>query len=389
METVALILAAGCGARFGGEVPKQYRNLAGQPVLRRAVRAFLNHPSVDAVRVVIGPKDHPAYQSALGDLPLLSPVVGGMSRQQSGRLGLESIQADTPRHVLIHDAARPCLPAVVIDRVLDALSDTPAAVPALPVADTIKRSDHRGFGNETVDRKDLWRAQTPQGFHYARILAAHRAATDQNLTDDAAVAAAAGLAVRLVEGSVENIKLTTAEDLRRAEYAFGDAEMRVGNGVDVHRFGPGDAVTLCGVSIPHGHGLSGHSDADVGWHALTDAILGALSDGDIGEHFPPTDEQWRGADSAIFLAHAAARVAAAGGEISHVDITMICQAPKLAPHRQAMRERTAAALGLPLRRVSVKATTTEGLGFTGRGEGIAAQATATLRLYPGWEVDSQ
>ncbi len=389
METVALILAAGCGARFGGTAPKQYQNLAGQPVLRRAVRAFLNHPCVDAVRVVIGPKDHLSYQNALGDLPLLPPVVGGESRQQSGRLGLESFQAQTPRHVLIHDAARPCLPAIVIDRVLDALRDTPGAVPALPVADTIKRGDHRGFGNETVDRMNLWRAQTPQGFHYARILAAHQAATDRNLTDDAAVAAAAGMAVRLVEGSVENIKLTTPEDLRRAEYAFGDAEMRVGSGMDVHAFGPGDAVTLCGVAIPHGRGLRGHSDADVGWHALTDAILGALSDGDIGEHFPPTDAQWRGADSAIFLSHAAARVAAAGGEISHVDITMICQAPKIAPHRQAMRERTAAVLGLPLRRVSVKATTTEGLGYTGRGEGIAAQATATLRLYPGWDVDSQ
>ncbi len=389
MATIALILAAGNGTRFGGEAPKQYQNLAGQPVLRRAVQTFLSHPLIDAVRVVIGPRDHSQYHRALGDLPLLAPVVGGVSRQQSGRLGLESLQGDTPRHVLIHDAARPCLPSIVIDRVLDALRDNPAAVPALPVADTIKRGDSQGLASETVDRRDLWRAQTPQGFHYNRILAAHQAATDRNLTDDAAVAAAAGLAVKLVEGSVENIKLTTAEDLRRAEYAFGDAEIRVGNGIDVHRFCPGDRVTLCGVAIPHDQALSGHSDADVGWHALTDAILGALSDGDIGEHFSPDDERWRDADSAIFLAAAAARVALAGAEITHVDITMICQAPKLAPHRQAMRERTAATLGIPLRRVSIKATTTEGLGFTGRGEGIAAQATATLRLYPGWQVESQ
>ncbi len=383
MDTVALILAAGSGSRLGGETPKQFRLLAGQPVLRRTVSTFIRHPRVDAVRVVIGSNDDADYQRAVGDLSLLPPVVGGASRQQSGRIGLESLMEQEPRHVLIHDAARPCVPSEVIDRVLDALQDTPGAAPVLPMTDTIKRGDGRGFATDTVDRGDLWRAQTPQGFEYRQILAAHQAATDRELTDDAAVASAAGMPVRLVQGDVVNIKLTTMDDLRRAEQSFGYPEMRIGNGFDVHRFCAGDQVTLCGVAIPHTHGLSGHSDADAGWHALTDAILGALCDGDIGEHFPPGDGRWRNTDSAVFLADAAKRVAAAGGEVAHLDLTVICQAPKLAPHRQAMRERTAATLGVPVGRISVKATTTEGLGFTGRGEGIAAQATATLRFYQG------
>jgi 2-C-methyl-D-erythritol 4-phosphate cytidylyltransferase/2-C-methyl-D-erythritol 2,4-cyclodiphosphate synthase len=284
--------------------------------------------------------------------------------------------------VLIHDAARPFVEAPIVDRVLDALERSAGAIAALPLVDTVKRAAPGGTRIEaTTSRERLWRAQTPQGFRFAEILAAHRAAAAQDLTDDAAVAEAAGLAVELVAGAEENFKVTTEADLARAERMAGGAmEFRNASGFDVHRFAPGDAVTICGLRIPHDRKLEGHSDADVGLHALTDAILGAIGAGDIGLHFPPSDPQWRGADSAKFLAYAGALVARRGGRIVNLDLTLVCERPKIGPHREAMRARVAAILGIETERVSVKATTTEGLGFTGRGEGIAAQATATVAL---------
>ena len=378
---VALVVAAGRGTRLAGAQPKQYLSLAGAPLLRRTLTALARHPGIDRLRVVYHPDDAALYEAAMAGLTLLPPVTGGATRQDSVRLGLESLAELSPEHVLIHDAARPFIDEAVIGRVLAALADSSGAIPALALRDTVKR----GAGGrvvETLDRAALWRAQTPQGFRYADILAAHRAAVGRDLPDDAAVAESAGLTVRLVEGSEENFKVTTAEDLARAEQVVAQrqSDTRVGQGFDVHGFGPGDKVWLCGVPIPHEHGLIGHSDADVGLHALTDAILGALAAGDIGEHFSPNDPRWRGAASDRFLRHAADLVAAAGGAIAHVDVTLICERPKIGPHRGAMVERIAAILGIDRGRVSVKATTTEKLGFTGRGEGIAAQAVATLRL---------
>jgi 2-C-methyl-D-erythritol 4-phosphate cytidylyltransferase/2-C-methyl-D-erythritol 2,4-cyclodiphosphate synthase len=297
--------------------------------------------------------------------------------------GLESLAATPPARVLIHDGARPFVAAAVIDRVLAALADSPGAIAALPVVDTLKQAAGGRIAG-TRDRTGLWGAQTPQGFRFAEILAAHRAAAGEELTDDAAVAERAGLAVTLVEGSRENMKVTSQDDLAVAERWLRGAqeETRVGQGFDVHAFGPGDHVTLCGIRVPHDAGLVGHSDADVGLHALTDAILGALGAGDIGSHFPPSDPQWRGADSGKFLVHARDLVAAQGGRLLHLDVTLICERPKIGPHRDAMVARIAGLLDLPAGRVSVKATTTEKLGFTGRGEGIAAQAVATIALPP-------
>ena len=388
-----VIVAAGRGMRFGGDVPKQYRQLAGQPVLRRTASAFVAHPDITGVRVVINPDHRAPYDDAVGGLPLAPPVPGGAARQDSVRLGLEALaDAGAPDLVLIHDAARPLIDAATISRVVQALATHQGAVAALPVVDTLKRGVE-GISAGTVDRSGLWRAQTPQGFRFPAILAAHRAAAGLTLTDDAAVAERAGLDVALVVGSEDNFKVTTEEDLHRAEAllagsggAPGDTaghtvgDVRVGQGFDVHRFADGDAVILCGVPIPFDRRLEGHSDADVGLHALTDAILGAIGAGDIGQHFPPTDPQWRGADSGRFLAHARDLVRRRGGRLVHVDVTLICQAPKIGPHRAAMTDRLAGLLGLPPDRVSVKATTTERLGFAGRGEGIAALATATVRL---------
>ena len=378
---IALVVAAGRGMRLGADLPKQYLSVAGQPLLRHSLTTLAVHPGIDHVRVVYNPDDADHYARASVGLDLLPPVAGGVARQDSVRLGLESLAELAPERVLIHDGARPFVDAGTIDRVLAALSDVPAAVPALKLADTVKRADN-GNVLETVDRAQLWRAQTPQGFRYRDILAAHRAAKGMDLPDDAAVAERAGLAVRLVAGGDDNIKVTTSEDLARAERwasaRLGD--VRTGQGFDVHAFGPGDHVWLCGIKVPHSHGLIGHSDADCGLHALTDAILGALGAGDIGVHFPPSDPQWRGAPSHRFLRHAADLVAKVGGSIAHVDVTLICESPKIGLHRAAMVARIAEILALDVRRVSVKATTTERLGFTGRGEGIAAQAVATLRL---------
>jgi 2-C-methyl-D-erythritol 4-phosphate cytidylyltransferase / 2-C-methyl-D-erythritol 2,4-cyclodiphosphate synthase len=380
-DCIALIVAAGSGTRFGGERPKQYLPLAGRAVLRHAAETLLAHPAISGVRVVISSEHRALYGTTTGDLPLLPPVIGGANRQESVRNGLESLAEMRPAQVLIHDAARPLLSSAIINRTLAALADVPGAIVAIPVTDTLKRARDGQVG-ETVDRSGLWRAQTPQAFRFAEILAAHRAAKGAAMTDDAAVAEAAGLPLKLVMGADDNFKITTAEDLQRAERLLAPAasEFRTGSGYDVHRFVAGDSVTLCGVRIAHDQALEGHSDADAGLHALTDAILGAIGAGDIGSHFPPSEPQWRGVDSATFLAHAARLVAGKSGRITHVDVTLICERPKIAPHRVAMVTRIAGILRLEEHRVSVKATTTEGLGFTGRGEGIAAQAVATVAL---------
>ena len=381
IASAALIVAAGRGQRAGKGLPKQYRPIAGRPMLRHSLETFVRHAAVTAVCVVIDPDDRTFYDEAARDLELLEPVAGGATRQDSVRRGLESLAELAPERVLIHDGARPFADAALIDRVLAALDRAAGALPAIPVADTLKRGTD-GRVHSTVDRANLWRAQTPQGFRFADILAAHRAAIGQDLTDDAAVAERGGLAVALVEGDERNIKLTTVDDFARAEIlasaALGD--VRVGTGFDVHRFGPGDHVWLCGIRLEHTQGLMGHSDADVALHAITDAVLGALAAGDIGQHFPPSDPRWRGADSSNFLRQAAAMVVARGGRIAHVDVTIICERPKVGPHRAAMGARLAEILGIEGPRCSIKATTTEGLGFTGRGEGIAAQASVTLRL---------
>ena len=381
IASAALIVAAGRGLRAGKGLPKQYRPIAGRPMLRHSLETFVRHAAVTAVCVVIDPDDRTFYDEAARDLELLEPVAGGATRQDSVRRGLERLAELAPERVLIHDGARPFADAALIDRVLAALDRAAGALPAIPVADTLKRGTD-GRVHSTVDRANLWRAQTPQGFRFADILAAHRAAIGQDLTDDAAVAERGGLAVALVEGDERNIKLTTADDFGRAETlasaALGD--VRVGTGFDVHRFGPGDHVWLCGIRLEHTQGLMGHSDADVALHAITDAVLGALAAGDIGQHFPPSDLRWRGADSSNFLRQAAAMVVARGGRIAHVDVTIICERPKVGPHRAAMGARLAEILGIEGPRCSIKATTTEGLGFTGRGEGIAAQASVTLRL---------
>ncbi|GEO79906.1 bifunctional 2-C-methyl-D-erythritol 4-phosphate cytidylyltransferase/2-C-methyl-D-erythritol 2,4-cyclodiphosphate synthase [Pararhodospirillum oryzae] len=381
VKVAALIVAAGRGTRFGGDLPKQYLTLGGRPVLRHSLARFAAHPDVAVTRAVIHPDDRDLYdQAAQGLATLLEPVPGGAERQDSVRLGLESLVEHTPDVVLIHDGARPLIDGALIDRVIAALAEHPGAIPALPVADTLKRGAGGRVG-ETVDRSGLWRAQTPQGFRYPDLLAAHRAAAGRTLTDDAAVLEAAGGTVALVEGAEENVKITTPIDLSRAEALFrGPGEPRIGSGFDVHRLGPGSFVTLCGLEIPHDHGLVGHSDADVPMHALTDALLGTINAGDIGRHFPPSDMRWKGADSAIFLAHAGALITALGGRIVNVDITIMCERPKIGPHRARMATRLGDILGLSASRISVKATTTETLGFTGREEGIAAQATALVML---------
>jgi 2-C-methyl-D-erythritol 4-phosphate cytidylyltransferase / 2-C-methyl-D-erythritol 2,4-cyclodiphosphate synthase len=377
----ALIVAAGRGERFGSELPKQYLPLAGSPVLRHAAAAFAAHPRIKGVAAAIRPQDRALFDRAVAGLGLLPPVAGGDTRQDSVRLGLEALAPHRPTHVLIHDAARPCLDAAVIDRVVAGLDGAEGAIPALPLADTVKRVE-AGRIRATVDRAGLWRAQTPQGFAFAAILAAHCATAGQSLTDDSAVAEAAGMAPVAVAGDPDNIKVTTAEDLAAAEriLAARHGEVRVGQGFDVHPFGPGDHVWICGVRIAHDQGLVGHSDADVGLHALTDAMLGAIAAGDIGMHFPPGEARWKGAASDQFLMHAVSLVRQRGGVIAAVDVTVIGERPRISPHRAAMVERVAAILGIDRGRVSVKATTTERLGFTGRGEGLAAEAVATVRL---------
>ena len=386
VSTAALIVAAGRGMRLGGERPKAYVDLGGVPLVRHSLDALAAHPAIGPVGVVIHPDDAPHYQDAVRGLDILPPIAGGATRQDSVRAGLESLTAVAPDRVLIHDAARPFADGPLIDRVLGALDDAPGAIPGLPVWDSLKRAP-TGWIEATLEGGDVWRAQTPQGFAFDQILRAYRAAAaDVGLSDDAEVARRAGIAVRLVAGSEGNVKITSAEDLARAERFLLDplGDVRCGTGFDIHRFGLGPAgegrLRLCGVDVAYPRHLVGHSDADVGLHALTDAVLGAIGAGDIGTHFPPGDARWRDADSAAFVQHAAALVAARRGRIAHVDITLICESPKIAPYRTAMIERIAELLDIVATRVSVKATTTERLGFAGRGEGIAAQATATVRL---------
>jgi 2-C-methyl-D-erythritol 4-phosphate cytidylyltransferase / 2-C-methyl-D-erythritol 2,4-cyclodiphosphate synthase len=377
----ALIAAAGRGTRFGGTVPKQYLPLGPGTVLRHAIMAFAHHERVDGVQVVIRDEDRAIFDAATAGLSLLPPVPGGAERQDSVRLGLEALVSHDPARVLIHDGARPFPDSELIDRVIDALDRAPAAIPALPLGDTIKCVQD-GVIRGTIDRSRLWRAQTPQGFHFRSILAVHRAAAGRVLTDDAAVVEATGIAPVVVAGSEDNLKVTTAHDLAAAERLLASrlGDVRVGQGFDVHGFAPGDHVMICGIEIPHQQSLAGHSDADVGLHALTDALLGAIGAGDIGMHFPPSDPRWRGAASHQFLRHAADLIRARSGSIAAVDVTVICERPKIGPHRTRMVEKVAEILEIPADRVSVKATTTERLGFTGRGEGIAAQAIATVRL---------
>jgi 2-C-methyl-D-erythritol 4-phosphate cytidylyltransferase / 2-C-methyl-D-erythritol 2,4-cyclodiphosphate synthase len=391
MKTIALIAAGGAGLRAatpGEGEPKQFRVLAGRAVVAHAVAPFLAHPRIDRILVVVRPGWEDRLADAVGpNVKLLGPVAGGVRRQDSVRLGLEALVPESPDLVLIHDAARPFVDAGLIDRVLDGIGSQSGAIPAVPVADTLKLGGG-GMIVATVDRAGLYGAQTPQAFVFAAILAAHRAVAngDDEFTDDAAVAEQAGLAVALVGGDAANRKLTTPEDFAMAERMLADApgglahEFRTGSGADVHAFTNGNSVMLCGVNIPHTHALLGHSDADVGLHALTDALLGAIADGDIGSHFPPSDPKWRAASSDIFLDHARDRVAALGGEIVNVDVTIVCEAPRIGPHRDAMRARIADILRIGMDRVAVKATTSEGLGFTGRREGILAQAIATVRL---------
>lgn len=379
-----LIVAAGKGERAGRAGPKQYEPLGGRPMLRRTADAFSGWP----LRVVIGPGQEALYRAAMGpDAP--PPIIGGARRHDSVRLGLEALADDAPDFVLIHDAARPLVSRAVIERTIAALEAGAAgAVPMLAVADTLRRKD--GDAWVTVPRDGLQRAQTPQGFRFADILKAHRDHAHADATDDVAIAELAGLAVDAVLGEESNLKVTTEKDFALAERLldFSDGrsagaalhETRSAMGYDAHRFTEGDHVWLCGVQVPHDHGLLGHSDADAGLHALTDAVLGCISAGDIGQHFPPTDERWRGAPSWKFLDHANRLVKDKGGVILHCDVTLICERPKIGPYRDAMRARIAEILSLDIERVSVKATTTEGMGYTGRREGLAAQAVATVRL---------
>ena len=379
-KVAALIVAAGRGHRFGGEIPKQYCTLYGEPVLRHTLSKFVAHPDVNAIITVIHTDDRALYDEAAAGLGVIEPVSGGASRQESVYNGLEALANMQPDAVLIHDAARPFFTDALISEIVAALDLYVGAAPGIPVADTLKRV-RDGFVETTVDRSDLWRVQTPQGFRYPEILAAHKAAAGMNLTDDAAIAEKAGFDVVMLEGVEGNMKITRAEDLDMIGWArAAEWEYRTGQGFDVHRFEPGDKLQLCGVSIDHDKSLAGHSDADVGLHALTDAILGAAAAGDIGEHFPPTDPQWRDANSSIFLRYAAKLLMDMDAKIVNVDVTLICEAPKVAPYRAKMRAILADLLNLEVDRVGIKATTTEKLGFTGRREGIAAQALATIRV---------
>ncbi|MGA8970975.1 MAG: bifunctional 2-C-methyl-D-erythritol 4-phosphate cytidylyltransferase/2-C-methyl-D-erythritol 2,4-cyclodiphosphate synthase [Pseudolabrys sp.] len=384
-RVAAVVVAAGQGVRAGGALPKQFRRIAGETLLEHALSAFAEAPKVAFVQPVIRPEDLALVRTLTSGMNILAPVSGGPTRQASVRAGLEALLPRSPDIVLIHDAARPFASANLIARAIEAAEKTGAAIPALPVTDTVKRVDQAGTVEATLDRNSIRLVQTPQAFAFPALLEAHQRAAAQgrnDFTDDAALAEWAGMKVSVFAGEPGNIKLTTPEDFARADAiqsaALGD--VRTGSGLDVHAFGPGDHVTLGGIRIPHSHSLTGHSDADVALHALTDAILGALADGDIGAHFPPSDPQWRGASSDRFLAFAVERVRARGGRIAHLDLTIVCEAPRIGEHRDTMRASIARFAGIDIERVGVKATTSEKLGFTGRGEGIAAYATATVRL---------
>ena len=372
----ALIVAAGRGTRAGAGLPKQYRLLQGQPVLRHTLRALLAHDKVECIQVVIHPDDTPLYEAAVAGLPrLLPPVFGGNTRSESVLNGLQALEKGAPEIVLIHDAARPFLPLKIIDNLLTALQTNKGAFPALSVVDALWHGE-QGKAITPRNRAGLYRAQTPQAFDFKTILNAHHTAAAP-ADDDVALARAQGIEVAIVIGDERNYKLTTQADFDRAERET-QMDIRTGNGFDVHAFTAGNAVTLCGIQIPHSHALLGHSDADVAMHTITDALFGAIAEGDIGQWFPPSEAKWKGAASDIFLLKAVERVADRGFTISNIDCTIICEAPKIAPHAADMRAEIARLTGIALDRVSVKATTSEKLGFTGRKEGIAAMATATL-----------
>ncbi|MEA2955549.1 MAG: 2-C-methyl-D-erythritol 4-phosphate cytidylyltransferase [Alphaproteobacteria bacterium] len=388
-----LVVAAGRGTRVGGDQPKQYRPLLGLPLLTRTLSNLSSAAPEAHLRAVIHADDRAAYSAALGQLQeggaqWAEPAIGGATRQQSVRNGLEALAAEGISQeaiVLVHDAARPFLTSELVTRAIETARSHGAAVPGLPLTDTVKQVAPSGRIHGSPDRVSLRTVQTPQAFRFDVLLAAHRQAAEAgeyDLTDDAAVVERAGHAVYVFDGEKENVKLTTIDDFARAEARLlGNlADVRCGQGFDVHAFGPGDHVWLGGLKIPHDRGLEGHSDADVLAHAITDAILGALADGDIGAHFPPSDPQWKGAASSVFLADAVKRVKRRGGLLAHVDATIICEHPKIGPHRDAIRQNLAKIMGIAVSRVALKATTSERLGFTGRGEGIAALATATLRL---------
>ncbi|WP_047308554.1 bifunctional 2-C-methyl-D-erythritol 4-phosphate cytidylyltransferase/2-C-methyl-D-erythritol 2,4-cyclodiphosphate synthase [Rhodopseudomonas palustris] len=385
LRTAAIIVAAGRGLRAGAGGPKQYRTLAGRPVIARAMEPFCTHPEVMAVQPVTNPDDTEMFNAAVAGLNFRPAVGGGATRQGSVRAGLEALAELKPDIVLIHDAARCFVTPGLISRAIAAAGATGAALPVVPVTDTIKQVDAAGAVDATPDRATLRIAQTPQAFRFDVILDAHRRAAQDGrdeFTDDAALAEWAGLTVSTFEGDANNMKMTTPEDFAREESrlmaALGD--IRTGTGYDVHAFGDGDHVWLCGLKVPHSRGFLAHSDGDVGLHALVDAILGALADGDIGSHFPPTDPQWKGAASDKFLKYAIDRLTARGGRVANLEVTMICERPKIGPLRDAMRQCIAEITGVPVSRVAVKATTSEKLGFTGREEGIAATASATIRL---------
>jgi len=385
MQVAAVIVAAGQGVRAGAGMPKQFQRIGGETLLRRALSCFLGAPKVTFVQPVIRSEDVDLVRVETAGLNVLPPVFGGATRQASVRAGLEALLPRKPDIVLVHDAARPFASADLIARAIATAEKTGAAIPGLPVTDTIKRVDVSGSVETTLDRASLRLVQTPQAFAFPALVAAHRRAAEQgreDFTDDAALAEWAGMKVSVFPGEPGNTKFTTAEDFVRAEaiQAAALADVRTGSGLDVHAFGPGDHVTLGGIRIPHSHALTGHSDADVALHALTDAILGALADGDIGAHFPPSDPQWRGASSDRFLVFAVDRVRERHGRIAHLDLTIVCEAPRIGEHRDRMRANIAKLAGIDIDRVAVKATTSEKLGFTGRGEGIVAYATATVRL---------
>ena len=388
MKTCALIVAGGSGVRAGGTIPKQYQLAGGKAVIAHTAAVFLDHPQIDLVQVVIGASHQELYSQALEGLDLPPPVTGGNSRQQSVLNGLEALAGKGFDKVLVHDAARPFVSPGLITAVVTGLASHDGVIPAIAVTDTIKQHSG-GLVVKTIPRDTLKAVQTPQGFDFNTLVSLHRRARDEQvsgLTDDASVLEWAGLNVAIIEGEADNIKITTAGDMKVADRKLNRnalaelADIRTGQGFDVHAFGPGNHVVLCGLKIPHTASLKGHSDADVAMHALTDAVLGAIGEGDIGAHFPPDEEQWRGCSSDVFLQKSVQLVKARGGALAHCDLTVICEMPRLRPHIEAMRNSLAGILELPASRISIKATTTESLGFTGRKEGIAAIATATVRL---------
>ncbi len=377
MTSIAqIIVAAGKGARIGGDTPKQYQKVAGKALLEWTLDAVYAAPQITNYVLVVAPND-----SLIADIapkyPNLQLATGGATRTASVKAGLDALKDIAPNHVLIHDGARPFASEALISEIISALESAPAAVPTLPIADAIKT-----LTGESVDREALRRVQTPQGFDYAKIFAAFEALPEgESFADDIAIAQRAGLEITFTQGDENNFKVTYPADFAKAEMMLKTEDyIATGTGYDVHRFTKGDVLWLCGVPIECGFTLLGHSDADAGLHALTDAILGALAFGDIGDHFPPSDPQWKGASSDKFLSYAIEKIKERGGALQHVDVTLICEKPKIKPHREAMRARIAALCELPLIRVSVKATTTEKLGFTGRAEGLAAQAAATIKL---------